>query len=103
MEIDATSFLITESNINLTASVRPVCYFVQFNISDLACVKQQANLGVIKNVYIKEIQVPESANFVGVLYVDILNMVWNDYELISAEEAQQLATSYLNSRIAAFN
>lgn len=65
---------------------------------DFAYNVNKARVGVLERVVIKRQRVIQNVKTGGlftVLYVDTLNALWNEFDLVPFSEAQVLATAYL--------
>lgn len=66
-------------------------YTYKFGINKFAWIKQKAHFGILEKIAIKSVSMPYPYAFV---YKDSLNSWYNEEELITNQEAVDLAISY---------
>lgn len=78
-------------------------YYVEWELGDIAYIKEKAQQGEMIKVCIKECMYPEciQLEYADYVFKDTFNGLWLTEELVSYEDARQLADEYLNARIAA--
>lgn len=76
-------------------------YVTKFGERSPAYVKQKAIKGIIEKVVIKQVilqRSPKTYNQIVWLYKDTFNGLWNESDLLTHQEALDLATAYLEKK-----